>query len=306
MINQLTQRLRLPRLPAWLPRLLAWSAVLSLAYASMHAVDVPAADWHTEWAGERAFAVYPPWIAIVMWPVRSLALQNGLTLTVLAYALWRYRARPVHYLAAFTAMPVYWNLWLGQQEYIPLLGLLWLPWGLVLAAIKPQLAVWGALAWWLRRADRWKVLAWFAAGIALSFAVYGWWPSRLELPVTYFSPYNLSAWRWGGPLAGAAAVALALLVAFRTRDIDRSLAMGALASPYVQGNSYLLLLPALARLSGWRLLVGWLCSWAAALALLLGDAGRPLASLFPVAIVVLLTSRADRPAADDFRFGPAS
>jgi hypothetical protein len=220
---------------------------------------------------------------------------------VLAYALWRYQAKPIHFALAFTAMPVYWNLWLGQIDYIPLLGMIWLPWGLPLAAAKPQVAVWGALAWWLRRTDRWKIAAFVTAGFALSLLVYGWWPLHLTLPVTYYTAYNLSAWRWGGIAGGVLAVAAALYVTFRQRDIDASMALGSLAAPYVQGNSYLLLLPAFARLSGWRLLLAWVASWSGVAALLLGDAGRPLIAVFPVTMWALLTWGATRPAEDDFR-----
>jgi hypothetical protein len=283
--------------------LAGWAGVFVVAYIAMQFVNVPAADWYHDYAdfANRQYLVYPPWIAIVMWPVRSLAAQNALTLTVLAYALWRYQARPIHYLLAFTAMPVYWNLWLGQNDYIPLLGMFWLPWGLPLVALKPQMAIWGALAWWLRRTDRWRVAAAVAGAGALSLVIYGWWPGRMRLPVTYFTGYNLSAWRWGGIAGGVLAVAAALYVTFRQRDIDASMALGSLAAPYVQGNSYLLLLPAFARLSGWRLVSAWLASWSGVVALLLGDAGRPLIAVFPVAMWALLTWGATRPAEDDFR-----
>ncbi len=286
----------------WL-RLAGWAGVFVLACLAMQFVKVPAADWYHDYAdfAHRQYLVYPPWIAIVMWPVRSLTVQNALTLTVLAYALWRYEARPIHYLLAFTAMPLYWNLWLGQQDYIELLGMIWLPWGLPLVALKPQLAIWGALAWWLRRTDRWRIAALAAGGAVLSLVIYGWWPGRLQLPVTYYTFYNLSAWRWGGVAAGVLAVAFALYMTFKARDIDASMALAALAAPYVQGNSYLLLLPAFARLSGWPLIVAWLASWSGLVALLLGDMARPLIALFPIVMWAALTWQATRPAEADFR-----
>src|SRR5262245_3433460 len=283
--------------------LAGWAVVFVVAYVAMHFVSVPAADWYHDYAdfANRQYLVYPPWIAIVMWPVRSLFTQNALTLTILAYALWRYKARPIHYALAFTAMPVYWNLWLGQTDYIPLLGMVWLPLGLPLVALKPQTAIWGAFAWWLRRNDRWLIAALAAGGLALSLLIYGLWPLHLSLPVTYYTGYNLSAWRWGGWVGGGLAVIAALWATFRQRDIDASMALGALAAPYVQGNSYLLLLPAFARLSGWPLWLAWLASWSGVIALVLGDAGRPLIAVFPVAMWALLTWCAQRSAADDYR-----
>lgn len=271
--------------------LLVWAAVYGVAYVVMSLLPTPGVDY---FAVEERSHVYPPWIDLVIWPVRSLTAQNALTLTALAYALWRYGARPVHYVLAFTSMPLYWNLWLGQQDYMPLLGMLWLPWGLPLASLKPQIPAWGVLAWWLNRSDRWRIAAWSVAGLALSFAVYGWWPAQLRLPMTYDTEYNLSVWRWGGILVGVTAVALALVVTLRRRDVDRSMALGALAAPYVQGNSYLLLLPALAHLSGWRLVVVWLTSWAGLAALVFGDAARPLAAIFPLAVWIALERNAKK------------
>lgn len=167
-------------------------------------------------------------------------------------------------------------------------------------ALKPQIAVWGALAWWLRQSKKWKIAVWAGAGIILSLLVYGWWPARLRLPVTYDTVYNLSAWHWVGMVAGVLAVAAALAVTFKTRDVDRAMAIGALAAPYVQGNSYLLLLPAFARLSGWPLLAVWLASWSGLAALMLGDAGRPLTVFFPLILYVARTWPGRRhPAATD-------
>jgi hypothetical protein len=265
----------------WLVGLLAGAMFFGLAYVLMLFVPTPGADFH---APDSPFIDYPPWITILVLPVRSLAIANALTLTALAFALWRSNAKPIHYLLAFTSMPLYANLWLGQYEFIPLLGLTLLPWGLPLAVTKPQVAFWGVAAWWLRQPNKWKIAIAVIGGVLLSFLVYGWWPARLQSPTTLNTFYNLSAWYWGGPLIGLIAVAATLAVMLKTRDVDQAMALGALATPYIQNHSYLLLLPAFARLSGWRLIGVWLMSWGGVVSIFLGDAARVLALLFPLAI----------------------
>jgi hypothetical protein len=95
-------------------------------------------------------------------------------------------------------------------------------------------------------------------------------------------------------------------VTFKARDIDVSMALGSLASPYVQGNSYIMLLPAFARLQGWPLIIAWMASWSGLFALLLSDAGRWLSALFPITMWVLLTWFTRRPAEADFRVSEAA
>ena len=66
------------------------------------------------------------------------------------------------------------------------------------------------------------------------------------------------------------------------------MALGALAAPYIQGASYIVLLPAMTRLKGWTLGFAWLMSWISLLAIPFGDSTRPLAMLFPITLWALL------------------
>lgn len=265
---------------------LVWGAIFSLAYMIMLFLPTPGADFH---ASDRPFIDYPPWITLLVLPVRSIAVANALTLTALAYALWRRDAKPMHYVLAFTAMPLYWNLWLSQYEFIPLLGLVWLPWGLPLALTKPQVAVWGVGAWWLQQPRKWQIATAVVIGVLVSFLVYGWWPANLQRPTTIDTVYNLSAWYWGGPVLGGLAVVAAIWATLKTRDMDRAMALGALAAPYIQGHGYLLLIPAFARLKGVPLILVWLASWVSLVTLVLGDAGRVCTLAFPLAVWAALT-----------------
>jgi len=266
-------------------RLIVWVGIWGIAYLVMRLVPTPGVDFT---AGEGIGMQYAPWVAIVRWPMRSAEIQNAFTLTILAFALAHYRAKPIHYLCAFTSLPLYWNLWLCQYDFIPLLGMIWLPWGLPLILVKPQVAGWGLAAWWLRSSDKWKIVILALAGLLLSFLVYGLWPFRFSPPATVSTNYNLSAWQWGGTFAGVVAVGLALFVTAKTRDVDQAMSLGALATPYAQGHSYLILVPALARLSGWRLLVVWLLSWSGMATLFLGEDARALEAIFPLAMWIAL------------------
>ena len=77
-------------------------------------------------------------------------------------------------------------------------------------------------------------------------------------PTGFFQTvYDLSIWRihWSFGL-------IALIGALLETDPDRAMALGALAAPYLQGYSYIVLLPVMTRLSGWTLIFVWLTSWA--------------------------------------------
>jgi hypothetical protein len=275
--------MNLERFGRWrrLVGLIAWVSLFGLFYVLMLFVPTPGADFHPP---DSPFIDYPPWITILVLPVRSMAIAKALTFTALAFSLWRSSAKPLHYLLAFTSMPLYGNLWLSQYEFIPLFGLTLLPWGLPLAITKPQVAAWGVMAWWLRQPNKLKIAVAVIGGVLLSFLIYGWWPSRLQTPTTIDTIYNLSAWYWGGPLMGLIAVVAAFAVTLKTRDMDQAMALGALATPYIQDHSYLLLLPALVRLSGWRLFGVWLTTWFGIAAILFDDRFRVLELLFPVSL----------------------
>ena len=279
----------------WLVELLAWVFLFGLFYGLMLFMPTPGADFHPP---DAPFIDYPPWITILVLPVRSMAIAKALTLTALAFALWRAHAKPLHYLLAFTAMPLYGNLWLSQYEFIPLFGLTLLPWGLPLAITKPQVAAWGLLAWWLRHPSKLKIAGAVIGGVLISFLIYGWWPLRLQTPTTIDTIYNLSAWYWGGPLIGLIVVAAALAVTWKTRDMDQAMALGALATPYIQNHSYLLLLPALTRLSGWRLFFVWLTTWLGVVALILDDRFRVLELVFPLSLWAALHWAGNAPATE--------
>ena len=120
-------------------------------------IYVPGSDWVHHWQPRYEINSYPPWILWLLALLPDLPFLSGLTLTILLYTLWRRKANKWHILAAFSAMPLFWTLWLGQIDAIPLLGLALLPWGIPLVLLKPQVAVWYTWAWWRQRSDRWLI-----------------------------------------------------------------------------------------------------------------------------------------------------
>lgn len=256
---------------------LVWAAIYAFTVVVGALLPIPGVDWYHAFA--RHTVNYPPLILVLLAFLPSLPFLSGLTLTALLAALWRRKARPVHLIAAFTSMQLFWTLWLGQVDAVPALGLTMLPWGIPLVIMKPHVAVWYTWSWWRSRPDKWKIALATALLFAVMFLIWGWWPARVPASADASTVYNISLWRLWWPL-GAAAMIAALL----ERDPDRAMALGALGVPYVQGANYLVLIPALTRLKGWSLLVVWLTTWASLLTLVLHDAARPLALAFPITL----------------------
>lgn len=269
--------------------LAAWLGIYAVMVVVGHFLPVPASDWYVHYLPRYRMTDYPPFVHVLLAFLPSLPYLSSLTLTALLFCLWRRQARPVQVLAAFTAMPLFWVLWLGQVDAVPMLGLALLPWGIPLVMIKPQVGVWYVWAWWRGQPRKWHIAVAVGAFIALSFLVWGVWPLKMTPPPNLTNAYNLSLWRLAWPL-GLLAVAGALL----ERDPDRALALGSLGTPYLQGTGYILLLPVLARLHGWQLALAWLTSWAAVLTLVWGESARALGALFPLTVWGLLFWNARR------------
>ena len=263
--------------------ILLWSAIYFFMVGVSVFLPIRAPDWYLYFLPRQNIYDYPPWLSVLLALIPALPFLSGLTLTGLFYALWRRRARPLHILAAFTTMPVYWVLWQGQVDVVPLLGLLSLPWGIPLVLLKPQVAVWPLWTWWRAHSNKWLIATGTLAFLGLTMIIWGPWPLVIRPPVTIDAPYNLSLWRVWWPLG-----VLAVMGALLEKDPDRAMALGALAAPYLQGASYFMLVPTLARLRGRALGLVWLTSWASLLVNAFGDAVRPVGALFPIAVWVAL------------------
>ena len=266
----------------WVRVLAPWVAIYALMVGLAYLAPVEGSDWVHHFKPRNM--VFIPWTEILSIILPDLPFLTGLTLTALAYCMWSRKATAWQMLAAFCALPLFWCVWLGQVDAIPMLGLALLPWGIPLALVKPQATVWYLWVWWRKRKDRWVIVLGTLAFLGLSLVIWGWWPGeRKELPLTFFSSYNLSVWRIHWTLG----IIFVIGALFET-DPERAMALGILASPYVQGNSFFILLPLLTRLKGWPLLAVWVTSWLGVLALFFGDDVRLLAMLFPLSLWLAL------------------
>ncbi len=244
-------------------------------------------DWYDNFRPRQDLYDYPPWLYVLLALLPDLPFLSGLTLTALLFVLWRRQAKLPHILLAFASLPVVWVLTLAQVDAVPMLGLALLPWGIPLVMLKPQVGFWYVWAWWRQRPDRWKIALGTLAFVALTFVIWGLWPLRWHPPATVENIHNISLWKTCWPLA-----VVALIGALVEPDPDRAMALGALAVPYIQGASYIVLLPALTRLRGPALVIVWATTWIAAFVLLVGEWLHPWQALFPFALWAALAWQA--------------
>lgn len=266
--------------------LLGWILIYIIMVGVGALMNVPGSDWVHHWEPRFEIDAYPPWVRILLFFLPSLPFLSGLTLTALIYVLKSRQANLWHYLAAFTSMPLFWTLWLGQIDAVPMLGLALLPWGIPLVLIKPQVAAWYVWVWWRYRMDKWKIFLGCIAFFLLTVLIWGWWPGHFTEPAAFRTVYDLSAWKIHWILG-----VIFLIGALLENDPDRAAALGALGAPYIQGASYLVLVPVMTRLKGWQLFFVWLTTWASAAAIVLGDSARTLALLFPLSLWAVLAGQ---------------
>jgi hypothetical protein len=216
-----------------------------------------------DWKYVFSQGVFPyfwmPWTKpLVGW----LTLPAVFALSVIGMGLraYRYKPSPLPLVLALISLPTLWVFFLGNYDGLVLIGLLLLPLGVPLVLIKPQVAAFALLA--NRR--------WFIAGIVwgvLSLIIWGLWPLNLNL---FFQPswrvdwpQDISLFPWG--------LLLALpLLWFSRGDEDMLMAAGSLGTPHLFPYHFIVLMPALARLSWPWMWLTWLASWTPLLANWLG------------------------------------
>ena len=248
-------------------------------------------DWFTFFYPRIFDGLYPPWTETILFPFAqipwraSFSLMNSLMFMIVAVATAR-EAR-VYPLAsrlgasvmAITTAPLLILLWQGNIDGLVLLGYVAFPPGVVLSLIKPTIAGWAILA-------RRQWMLWGLGFGVLSIIVWGFWPASLRdvFDYRYYHPMAMGWQNLGWPVA---LLGLILLV-FTNADPLRLMAAGSFLSPYVMPNHYLVLLPALGRVHGWRRWLLW--GWAWVVGLVPGFVGitRYIALGFPLAVWWLL------------------
>ena len=96
-------------------------------------------DWVIFFSKGAVSPVWTPWTPVILkflnWP-----LVVAITLFAIIYRAFRYNRSPWPIALAVLSLPTMWVLYLGNLDGLVLAGLLLLPWGVPLAAMKPQLA----------------------------------------------------------------------------------------------------------------------------------------------------------------------
>jgi hypothetical protein len=240
------------------------SALALLAGRSPYSADVaPAAPF---------FAA--PWCLIPLLPLALLPEAVGRSILVLvtiaafAYSAWRMGARLPVLIAFLLSPPVVHCVRNSNIEWMPVLGFVLPPqWGLFLVVIKPQVGV-AVVVFWLVEAWRKgkfrevvRVFGPVSLAFAISFALFGFWPSRLSASLGLAQAFNTSLWPASIP------VGLALLVtSIKTRKINYAMAASPCLSPYVLLHAWAGALVSIATLNAemivvvismWALVIRW-------------------------------------------------
>jgi len=254
-------------------------------------------DWHVCFEARGAllppvghcYDQYPPWAWWILRPLTLLPWRVGLSfhlsvllLTVAISAGWGAHRYLEAALLAVLTPPVWMLMWLGQVDGLAMWGLMFLPLGLPWALLKPNITVWAVFA-------RWQWVAWATALGLVSLLIWGWWPGRLlaARALCYVHP---SAMGWGN--LGWPVLALGLvLFPFSGRDPLRLMASGALLVPFLMPYHFLMLLPALGRVYGWKRWLLWLLAWTTGAVPAIGGVARYVALSFPVAVWMMVSPR---------------
>jgi len=220
---------------SFLPYAIDWSAVLRPAvFEILHG--------RSPYNAEGFFN--PPWTAILLIPFAILpdnlgrafmALSSLVAYSVVAYRLGANKTSIIFLLLSPPVLHVIIN---GNIDWLAALGFILPPqWGLFFVTIKPQIGI-AVIPFWLIEAWRKgglklvvKIFSPVTAMLALSFALFGFWP--LKTSHTLNLQWNASLWPVSIP------VGLALFVAaIRKRKIEYSMAASPCLSPYVALHSW--------------------------------------------------------------------
>lgn len=242
-------------------------------------------DWRYAFSRGQLEPYYPPWIVYLKWVTWPGLI--GLNCAGLFVGLYQRRASLLVTVAAFFSFPLLWVLFLGQVDGIVLLGLTGLPWLTPLATLKPQVSAFAFLA-----SKRWFMV--FSLWILLTILIWGFWPLDMLQHNAHWEeifgknisaqPQNISLWPWTIPLA--------LIMLWLSRgDMDMLMLAGAIVTPHLIPYSYIVVLPAIARVEKWLALVLAALTWLPLSANWVGNWGWYLGHVFTLMLWIALYRR---------------
>lgn len=185
----------------------------------------------------------PPWLLLLMSPFTLIPSPFDLyaiiaaSIGVFVFVMLRLNA-PKWIIPLFFLIPqIWWSILDGNVDFLVALGFVLPPQiGLILVLLKPQLGAAMAVFWAVeafRESGIRAVIRLFApvaAIIALSFALFGWWPAYLTGAAEKY--WNVSNWPYMLPVA-----LLLLYRAVRDRRQGLAITAGPFLSPYLHAQS---------------------------------------------------------------------
>jgi hypothetical protein len=249
-----------------------WFAVLLFLY--LVGTLIPEGfDWKHFFSKGLVSPIWTPWTTIVL-RFLNFPLLVALTLFGIIIRTYRYNPSPLPMLLAILSLPTLWVLFLGNLDGLVLIGILLLPWGIPLVLMKPQISAFSLLA---KKKSLIAGIIW----ILISFVIWGIWPLR-------FIPMLTSDWKaeWVQDISlfpWGLIIALPLLWLSRG-DEDLLMAAGSFATLHLFPYHFILIMPAIARMSKFWMILTWAISWTPLLANWLGPKAWHFGNLLPVCI----------------------
>jgi hypothetical protein len=210
-------------------------------------------DWRIFFKVSNIPSLWTPWTVYVTKLLAPFGYGIVFALTVLGIAIraHRYKRSPYPIALAILSLPTIWVFFLGNLDGLVLFGMLFMPVGIPLVLMKPQVAAFALLA----RKD------WFIAAAVwglLSIIIWGFWPlnwlvvTSPEWKLEWTQDITLFPW---GLLVGLP------LLWFSRRDQDLLMAAGTLITPHLFPYHFIMLMPSLARMRWYWMLITWAVSW---------------------------------------------
>jgi hypothetical protein len=209
-------------------------------------------DWIHYYKPGISYPIWTPWMNPIIKLISPLGFGFVFALTILGISIrsFKYKRSAIPILLAICSLPTLWVLFMGNIDGLILFGMLLMPPAVPLVLMKPQISAFSLLA---KR-------KWLFAGVIwviISFIIWGFWPERLLLVTTSTWKaewvQDISLFPWGMWLG------LPLLY-FSRGDQDLLMAAGSLMTPHLFPYHFIILMPSLARMKWYWMLITYLVS----------------------------------------------
>ncbi len=210
-------------------------------------------DWIHYYKPGISYPIWTPWMNPIIKLISPLGFGFVFALTVLGISIraFQYKRSAIPILLALCSFPTLWVFFMGNVDGLILFGMLLMPPAVPLVLMKPQISAFSLLA---KRKWLYAGIIW----IIISLIVWGFWPERLLLVTTSSWKtewvQDISLFPWG------MLIGLPLLY-FSRGDQDLLMAAGSLMTPHLFPYHFIILMPSLARMKWYWMLITYIASW---------------------------------------------